>query len=139
MREQGGVLGVELASLEVDASKAVQFPNLKPGGYLGLTIKDTGCGMDGEVMERMFEPFFTTKKPGEGAGMGLAVVHGIVKSHGGYVFAESELERGARSRFFYPRSRVKWRTRAFHEGPSRGAASGSCWLKTKRSWGGANR
>jgi signal transduction histidine kinase len=82
MRETGGLLEVYLEELEVTANVTVAHPPLKPGAYLRLTIADTGCGMAPEIVERIFEPFFTTKGVGEGTGLGLAVVHGIITDHG---------------------------------------------------------
>jgi PAS domain S-box-containing protein len=102
MREKGGVLEVNLAKVEVDPEAADRVPELKPQPYLRLTVRDTGHGMGREVRERAFDPFFTTKKPGEGAGMGLAVVHGIVKNHEGIITLESEVGRGTTARVFFP-------------------------------------
>ncbi|HEX7372908.1 MAG TPA: PAS domain S-box protein, partial [Thermodesulfobacteriota bacterium] len=102
MREKGGVLEVNLAKVEVDPEAADRVPELKPRPYLRLTVRDTGHGMGREVRERAFDPFFTTKKPGEGAGMGLAVVHGIVKNHEGVITLESEVGRGTTARVFFP-------------------------------------
>jgi PAS domain S-box-containing protein len=95
MRERGGVLEVSLTDREVGPAEASQHPDLKPGSYLNLTVSDSGCGMDRAVLERVFEPFFTTKSPGEGSGMGLAVVHGIVKSYGGVITVRSEPGKGS--------------------------------------------
>ena len=103
MRDKGGVLEIELSEISIDAKAAARFIDLKPGPYLRLTVKDTGHGMPPEVMGRVFEPFFTTKKQGEGAGMGLAVVHGIVKSHGGAISVSSELGKGAAFTIYLPR------------------------------------
>jgi PAS domain S-box-containing protein len=102
MREKGGVLEVNLAKMEVDPEAADRDPDLKPRPYLRLTVRDTGHGMGREVRERAFDPFFTTKKPGDGAGMGLAVVHGIVKNHEGVITLESEVGRGTTARVFFP-------------------------------------
>ena len=70
MREQGGVLTLTVASIEVMPKSIHQFPDLKPGTYLQLTIQDSGQGMSGQVLDRIFEPFFTTKGLGEGTGLG---------------------------------------------------------------------
>lgn len=90
MRGQGGILAVSLTEENLDAVAAERHPDLKPGPYLNLTVKDTGHGMEKAVADRVFDPFFTTKGPGEGTGMGLAVVHGIVKKHQGAITVQSE-------------------------------------------------
>ena len=102
MRDRGGVLTVRLAEADVDADMAGHNPDLKPGPYLQLTVTDTGTGMTKEVAERAFDPFFTTKSPGEGSGMGLAVVLGIVKDQGGAVSVYSEPGKGSVFIVFFP-------------------------------------
>jgi PAS domain S-box-containing protein len=102
MRKRGGVLEVSMASVEIDETTASLHADLSPGPYLRLTVSDTGEGMDREIMERIFEPFFTTKERTEGTGMGLAVVHGIVKNHGGAITVYSEPEKGTTFNVFFP-------------------------------------
>ena len=102
MREKGGILHVSLNPIEVDDNIVAQHKDLNPGPYLCLTVSDTGHGMNKETMERIFDPFFTTKKPGEGTGMGLAVVHGIVKNHGGAIRVYSEVGKGSIFKVFLP-------------------------------------
>ncbi len=104
MREQGGRLEVSLAEATIDAAAASQHPDLTEGTYIRLTVSDTGHGMDPAVMQRIFDPFFTTKKPGEGTGMGLAVVHGIVKRHGGAILVQSEPGKGSTFHVFLPKT-----------------------------------
>jgi PAS domain S-box-containing protein len=103
MREKGGVLEVNLTNVEVDSHMSAKHLDLKPGPYLKLTVSDTGHGMDQEIMKRIFDPFFTTKKLGEGSGMGLAVVHGIVKRHEGSIIPYSEVGKGSTFNIFFPR------------------------------------
>jgi len=103
MRENGGILDVKLGSFEVDSDMAAKYPDLRPGPYLKLIVSDTGCGMTQEVVERVFNPFFTTKKPGEGTGMGLAVVHGIIKNHNGAITVYSEIGKGTTFNVFLPK------------------------------------
>jgi PAS domain S-box-containing protein len=80
MREKGGILEVSLEEVVLDAETVKTYHDINPGPYLKLTVSDTGHGMTPAVSKRIFEPYFTTKKTGEGTGMGLAVIHGIVKS-----------------------------------------------------------
>ncbi len=95
MGEHGGILEIGLKDIYLDHQKAAIYPDLGPGQYVKLSVKDTGCGMDKDVLERIFNPFFTTKPADEGTGMGLSVVHGIVKSHGGAIMAESTPGQGS--------------------------------------------
>jgi PAS domain S-box-containing protein len=110
MRGKSGVLDVSLTPVEVDADMVNRHLDLKPGPYLRLTVADTGVGMDKEVMEKVFDPFFTTKKPGEGMGMGLAVVHGIVKNHGGAITVYSEGGKGSTFNVFLPQIKSDLKT-----------------------------
>jgi CheY-like chemotaxis protein len=103
MRDAGGVLSVHLDAYEVTVPAAVH-PDLMPGAYLRLMVRDTGHGMSPAVLERIFEPFFTTKEVGEGTGMGLAVVHGIVTKCRGAIAVESALGRGTTFTIYLPRS-----------------------------------
>ncbi len=102
MREQGGLLNINLQEVNLDASSAFQLTDIRPGPYLQLTVGDTGTGMTPKIMERIFDPFFTTKDRGEGTGMGLAVVHGIVKSYGGAINTYSEEGKGTSFNVFFP-------------------------------------
>ncbi len=102
MRESGGVLEVSLDSLEVDHTLSCLHVNLNEGHYARLSVSDTGCGMDRTTMERIFEPFFSTKKVGEGTGLGLSVVHGIVRAHGGGITVYSEPGIGTTFRIYLP-------------------------------------
>ena len=94
MSEQGGVLEIRARFVHLDAREIIQYPDIVPGRYLQLTVRDTGMGIDPKIMNRIFEPFFTTKEVGKGTGMGLAVVHGIVKSHGGAIKVSCDPGRG---------------------------------------------
>ncbi len=102
MREDGGILDVSLTDVRLEASAVGKFPDLQPGLYVGLTVKDTGHGVDPSILGRIFDPFFTTKEPGLGTGLGLSVVHGIVKSLGGTIEVESHPGRGTTFQLLLP-------------------------------------
>jgi PAS domain S-box-containing protein len=103
MREKGGVLGIRLLHREIgkDDLPAASL-ELLPGSYLMLEISDTGDGIPQEFLKRIFEPYFTTKEVGEGSGLGLAVVHGIVESYGGYITVSSKSGRGSTFQVYFP-------------------------------------
>ena len=101
MREQGGILQVSLKEIQYEVG-AISRTRLVPGRYQQLTISDTGHGMSREILNRIFEPYFTTKPEGEGTGMGLAVVHGIIKSYGGDISIYSEPGKGSTFHIFLP-------------------------------------
>jgi PAS domain S-box-containing protein len=103
MRISGGVMTIGVAEVDIDETFVPKILDLQPGSHILLTIKDTGHGMDASVLERIFDPYFTTKGPGEGSGIGLAVVQGIVKSHGGAITVQSEPGRGTTFQVFLPR------------------------------------
>jgi len=97
-----GHIRVNLEEVVLDGSTAELRGGLSPGRYVALSIADDGCGMTQEVRQRLFEPFFTTRKSGEGTGLGLSVVHGIVKSRGGAIQVQSEPNHGARFDIWLP-------------------------------------
>lgn len=102
MRDTGGILEVSVNAVAVEAALAAQYPALHPGPYVRLSVCDTGSGMSPEVVERIFDPFFTTKPMGEGTGMGLAMVHGIVTHHDGVITVESQLGVGTTFTLYLP-------------------------------------
>ncbi|GIX49425.1 MAG: histidine kinase [Candidatus Tectimicrobiota bacterium] len=102
MRPAGGVLEIGLDTVAVTPEFAAAHPPLRPGAHLRLRVRDSGCGMPPEVVSRIFDPFFTTKAPGEGTGMGLAVVHGIVTGHGGAITVESAPGQGTTFDVYLP-------------------------------------
>jgi signal transduction histidine kinase/ActR/RegA family two-component response regulator len=102
MRQCGGTLEVALEAMDVDDRFAAQHASLKPGPHICLTVRDTGHGMTPDVCARIFDPFFTTKKEGDGTGMGLAVVHGIVTSHGGAITVTSAPGQGSLFTVYLP-------------------------------------
>ena len=102
MRAGGGILTVRLSEVVVDVRAAAEVPGLRPGRYAQLAVEDTGHGMETSVRKRIFEPYFTTKQAGEGSGMGLAMVHGIVCDHGGALSVASQPGRGTKFKLFFP-------------------------------------
>jgi PAS domain S-box-containing protein len=102
MREGGGRLEVTLTEMGFDTHTKPPCRDMLPGSYICLSVKDTGHGIDPAIIDRIFEPYFTTKGPAEGTGMGLSMVHGIVKSHQGYIEAASVLGEGTTFRVYIP-------------------------------------
>jgi PAS domain S-box-containing protein len=98
----GGILEIRLKNLELDEETRARHPNLSPGHYVNLMVSDTGHGIPPDEIDRIYDPYFTTKEVGKGAGMGLAVVHGIVMNHNGAIFADSEVEKGTTFNLFFP-------------------------------------
>ncbi|HET9039737.1 MAG TPA: PAS domain S-box protein [Gemmatimonadales bacterium] len=98
----GGILTITTANAEVGGGGVGHWPQLQPGGYVTLAVRDTGVGMSRDVQERIFEPFFTTKGPGHGTGLGLSTVYGIVAQSGGQVFVTSEPGAGSTFTIYLP-------------------------------------
>jgi two-component system CheB/CheR fusion protein len=104
MRGAMGNLEISLKNISFGSADPLPDTEMSPGDYLVLSVKDTGSGMDEEVRRRIFEPFFTTKPAGEGTGLGLSVVYGIVKSHKGGIAVASEPGKGSTFEVFLPKS-----------------------------------
>jgi PAS domain S-box-containing protein len=102
MRERGGILLISLADVACTRPDKMPEADMTPGIYVKLGVKDTGTGMAENVQKRMFEPFFTTKETGQGTGMGLAVVYGVVKDHGGAISVQSKMGEGSTFTIFLP-------------------------------------
>ena len=102
MEETGGILTIALKMTDLSREDLGREPQIQPGGFVQLSISDTGRGMSAELQARIFDPYFTTKEQGKGTGMGLAIVHGIVMSYGGYISCHSEPEKGTVFHIFLP-------------------------------------
>ena len=101
MEETGGKLTITLKEVEL-ATEDLKDPSMISGKYVCLTVADTGPGMEQSIIDRIFDPYFTTKENGKGTGLGLAVVHGIVKSHGGHISVYSEPGKGTEFKVHLP-------------------------------------
>jgi two-component system cell cycle sensor histidine kinase/response regulator CckA len=99
---EGGRLVIETSAIEFDEFAVSQDPPARPGRFACLTVSDTGRGIPKEILPRIFEPFFTTKGAGQGTGLGLATVFGILQQHGGWITADSEGGRGTTFRMYLP-------------------------------------
>jgi PAS domain S-box-containing protein len=102
MRDTGGTLSITLEETSLDEETVKQYSDIDAGVYIKLTVSDSGHGMPPEVMKRIFDPYFTTKKTGEGTGMGLAVIHGIVKGYGGDISVRSQPGKGTTFQVLLP-------------------------------------
>ena len=103
MRRSGGRLALRLDAVEIDAATAPYVGDLQPGSYVRLTVQDSGHGIPLQAQERIFEPFFTTKEVGQGTGLGLATVHGIVSDYGGAITVDSAMGEGSTFQVYLPR------------------------------------
>jgi len=114
-----GRLSITTRNVVLEEADVRPWSSLKPGGYVLLCVADTGQGIPAETLQHIFEPFFTTKEKGQGTGLGLSTVHGIIRQHGGDIAVQSEPGRGATFRVYLPRA-----SESVQEGPSEAAGHG---------------
>jgi len=99
---EGGKLTITTENVTLSKEQCKAIPEARPGRYVSLSVADTGVGMDKETIQYIFEPFFSTKEPGEGTGLGLSVVYGIIKQHGGWISVYSEQGQGSTFKLYLP-------------------------------------
>jgi len=102
MQESGGKLEVSLKEIYISYEQSLDRVGMKIGKHIELMVKDSGQGMEPQVMERIFEPYYTTKEQGKGTGLGLSVIHGIIKNHGGDIAVSSQPGKGATFKVYLP-------------------------------------
>jgi two-component system, cell cycle sensor histidine kinase and response regulator CckA len=100
---QGGELSIRTGNTEIDENFVAQHPGSRAGRYVSFSVKDTGCGMNRDTQSHIFDPFFTTKGLGDGTGLGLTTVYGIIKQHHGYITVDSAIGHGAQFHLYFPR------------------------------------
>lgn len=108
MEDKGGTLELTLKDITIDKATLREKWDLELGNYIEIKVSDTGIGIDRQIMDQIFEPYFTTKGLGEGTGMGLAMVHGIVDTYGGKIFVESSLGQGTVVTIYLPAIKGSW-------------------------------
>jgi two-component system cell cycle sensor histidine kinase/response regulator CckA len=104
---KGGCFTIDVSPIRMDRSFIHAHGKGRPGNYACITVSDTGNGMDEETVKKIFDPFFTTKEVGKGTGLGMAIIHGIVKQHNGYINVYSEPDRGTTFRIYLPITTVE--------------------------------
>jgi PAS domain S-box-containing protein len=102
MEQTGGVIEISTESIILDKEGVKRYPELNEGHYFKITVSDTGPGLDAEIIDQVFDPYFTTKEVGKGSGMGMALVHGIVKTHNGAISVTSEAGKGTTFTVLFP-------------------------------------
>ena len=113
MEDEGGILEFSLKDVVRHRSADGKYPDLRPGNYIEIKVSDTGAGIAPDIIGSIFEPYFTTKGPGEGTGMGLAMVHGIVESYGGKILVDSEPGQGTLFTIYLPLARKRHEDHAY--------------------------
>ncbi|MBT9585102.1 response regulator [bacterium] len=123
-----GQLSIELTNVTLDKEYCLEHPEVEPGEYVLLAVTDSGTGMTAEVRARAFDPFFTTKAPGQGSGLGLATVYGIVKQAEGHVWLYSEIGRGTTCKVYLPRTSGTVEPFVTRSAPARARGGSECLL-----------
>ena len=139
MSEEGGILEVTLGNILLQKEKVCLDRVLSPGSYVRLRMKDTGEGIEPEIMDRIFEPYFTTKQVGKGTGMGLSVVHGIVKRNGGGLLVESEPGKGTVFEIYFPALEMKAEEEKEPDGKIEGGSERILFVDDEESMVNLNR
>ncbi len=139
MSEEGGILEVTLGNIFLQKEKTCLDRVLSPGPYVRLRMRDTGEGIEPEIMDRIFEPYFTTKEVGKGTGMGLSVIHGIVKRHGGGIRVESEPGKGTLFEIYFPALEKKAEEEKEPEGEIKGGSGRILFVDDEESMVNLNR
>ncbi|MEL6435055.1 MAG: ATP-binding protein, partial [Pseudomonadota bacterium] len=104
---EGGEIRIETENLEIDAPLRRDRAMVPPGRYVQVTVEDEGVGIPADKLQKVFEPFYTTKRTGEGTGLGLSTVYGIVKQTGGFIFIDSWPDEGATFQLFFPAHEIE--------------------------------
>ena len=102
MEQTGGILEIVLTNYELSHDELQNHPERHPGAFVMLSVRDSGQGISPEIKDKIFEPYFTTKEQGKGTGMGLAIIHGIVESYGGFITCETEFGKGTVFKIYFP-------------------------------------
>ena len=139
MSEEGGFLEVTLENLLLQEEKSCFDWVLSPGPYVRLKVRDTGEGIEPKIMDRIFEPYYTTKEVGKGTGMGLSLIHGIVKRHGGGVRVESEVGKGTLFEIYFPALEKTFEEEKAPNGEIRGGAERILFVDDEESMVKLNR
>ena len=110
MEETGGTIGVIVEKVILDDKSTKKYPELNPGEHIKIRVSDTGPGINPDIIDRIFDPYFTTKGVGKGSGMGLSIVHGIIKNHNGTITVDSNPGKGTTFNILFPKATEKSKT-----------------------------